>query len=209
VIGIVRETKHFGPEQKVRWMQLYLPEYQNPTPALAFIVNTTLPEAAVNTAAGNAIHAIDKDLPVESFSTMDAYLDTMLSGRKVSLFLLSAFAAITVLLGAIGIYGTVASSVIQRRRDIAIRMAVGATPSRIILLVTRFGLLMTLAGIAVGSAVIAGMTRLLASLLFGISPLDPITYAASAIIIIFSAAIASIIPAMRLFRFNIQEILRQ
>jgi len=190
-------------------MQLYFPQYQNPTATLSFVINTRQPEATVKAAAEKAIHELDKELPVENFETMDSYLDTLLSGRKASLLLLSAFAAIGILLGVIGIYGAVVNSVIQRRREIAIRMAVGATPSRILALVIRLGLFVTLAGIAVGSGVVASMTRIISSMLFGVSALDPTIYVLSALVLILLATIASVIPAATLFRFHIQEILRQ
>lgn len=208
VIGVVRQIKHFGPERRVRWMQLYFPLYQNPTPTLSFVINTRLPEAAVKASAEQAIHQLDKELPVESFEKMDFYLDTLLSGRKLTLLLLSAFAAIGIVLGLIGIYGAVVNSILQRRREIAIRMALGATPSQILMLVTRLALSVTLAGIVVGSVLVASMTRILNSVLFGISTLDPTIYAVSAIMLILLAILASIIPTAGLFRFNIQEILR-
>jgi putative ABC transport system permease protein len=210
VVGVVREIKHFGgPEAKVRFMQIYLPQYQSPTPVLSFVVNTTLPESAAKAAATNALHELDKDLPVEEFQSMDAYLDTFYSGRKVSLLMLSAFAATGIILGMIGVFGVVSSSVVRRRREIAIRMALGASRRETMILVARFGLLATVAGILAGSGLVAGLTKLLASFLFGISALYPAVYILSAVLLAVLAAIAGLIPAMRLFRFNIQESLRQ
>jgi putative ABC transport system permease protein len=210
VVGVVREIKHFGPEREVKWMQLYVPQYQDPSPALSFVLNTTIPENAAKTVAENALHDLDKDLPVESFETLDNYLDTnYLSGRQVGLLLLGAFAAIGIVLGVIGIYAVVANSVTQRRREIAIRMALGATPARTILFITRLGLSATLGGIIIGSAIVISLTRVLASLLYGVTALDPTVYLTSAILLLLLALIASGIPAIRLLRFNIQEILRQ
>src|SRR6266700_51370 len=209
VVGVVQEIKHFGPEAKVRWMQVYVPQYQDPSPVLSFVVNTAIPKSAVKAPADKTLHELDKDLPIENFQTMDAYLDTFLSGRKVSLLLLSVFASTGIALGMIGIYGVVANSVIRRRREIAIRMAVGATVFRTIVLITRLGLLSALGGILIGSAVVMSLTRLLASFLFGISTLSPGIYLLSAFLIIGLAVIASLLPARKLFRFNIQEILRQ
>lgn len=210
VVGVVREVKHFGgPEAKVRWMQVYVPQYQDSTDSISFVVNTTIPEGSAKAATEKALHDLDKDIPVENFQTMDAYFDTFLSGRKVGLWLLSSFAAIGIVLGMIGIYGVVANAVTQRRREIAIRMALGATPSETVVLVTRLGLLSTLAGIAIGSAIVISLSRLLASVLFGVSALDPGTYVLSAIVVITLAIIASAIPTIKLLRFNIQEILRQ
>jgi putative ABC transport system permease protein len=210
VVGVVREIKHFGgPEAKVKWMQVYVPQYQDPTPALSFVVNTSLPAAGVKSVAEKALHDLDQDLPVEGFQTMDAYLETFLDARKVSLLLLSGFAGTGVALGMFGVFGVVASSVVRRRREIAIRMALGATVRRTMLLVGRLGLLATLGGILVGSAVIIGLTRVLSAFLFGISVFYPVVYVLSATVIVALALLASLIPALRLLRFNIQEILRQ
>lgn len=210
VVGVVREIKHFGgPEGKVRWMQVYVPQYQDSTSGLSFVVNTTISEAAARSAGEKALHDLDKDLPVEKFQTMDAYFDTFLSGRKVGLSLLITFAGIGILLGMIGIYGVVANAVTQRKREIAIRMALGATHSKTMLLVTRFGLLAALAGILIGSGIVMSLTRLLASVLYGVTALDPAVYIVNAVVLTVLAVLASAIPAMWLLRLNVQEILRQ
>ena len=120
VVGIVQEIKHFGPEAKVRWMQVYVPQYQDPSPTLSFVLNAAMPEAAVKPTIHKVIHELDKDLPIENFQTMDTYLDNYLSPRRVSLLLLSAFAGTGIVLGMIGIYGVVAAAVLRRRREIAI-----------------------------------------------------------------------------------------
>lgn len=209
VIGVVRQIRHFNVEQNARWMQVYVPQYQDSSADLSFVINTTLPEGIVKTAAEKSVHEVDKDLPVENFQTMESYFDNLLSGRKVTMLLLTSFAAIGIVLGLIGIYGVVASSVIRRRKEIAIRMAVGATASGALVLVTRLGLLATLAGIAVASVIVMSLARVLNSLLYGVSALDPSIYMLATLVVIFLAILASIIPAARLFRFNIQEILRQ
>lgn len=210
VVGVAREIKHFGPERDVKWMQVYVPQYQDPSPTLSFVVNTTIPEGAAKMAAENALHDLDKNLPVENFETLDSYLDTnYLSGRQVALLLLSAFAAIGIALGVIGIYAVVANSVTRRRREIAIRMALGATPARTLFIIIRLGLSATLGGIIIGSAIVMSLTRVLASLLYGVTTIDPAVYIASAVLLLLLAVIASIVPAIRLFRFNIQQTLRQ
>lgn len=209
VIGVVREIRHFSVERKATWMQVYVPQYQDPTADLSFVISTTLPEGTVKTAAEKSVQEINKDLPVENFQTMKTYFDNSLSGRKVTMLLLSSFAAIGIVLGGIGIYGVVASSVIRRRKEIAIRMAVGSTPSGALVLVTRLSLLATLAGIIIGSLIVISLARVLNSLLYGVSALEPSIYIAAALIVLLLALLASIIPAARLFRFNIQQILRQ
>jgi ABC-type antimicrobial peptide transport system permease subunit len=186
-----------------------VPQYQDLSPTLSFVLSTAMPEIGIKPSIEKIVHELDKDLPVENFQTMDAYLDNFLSPRKVSLLLLSAFAATGITLGMIGIYGIVANSVIRRRREIAVRMAVGATVFNTIAHITRLGLLAALSGIIVGSLIVMSLTRVLASFLFGISALRPEIYLLSALTIIGLAVVASLIPAVRLFRLNIQEILRQ
>lgn len=209
VVGVTKEIKHFGPERGARWMQVYVPQYQDPSPVLSFLVNTSFPAATVKSAAEKAIHELDKDMPVENFQTMDAYLDTILSGRKLNIFLLSIFAGIGIILGVIGVYGAVSDSVIRRRREIAIRMALGAQPLDTIILVTRFGFLTTLAGILIGSIIVVTFSRLFASLLYSVTAFDPMVYLFAAGILMLLSAIGSALPTGRLLRFKIQEILRQ
>jgi putative ABC transport system permease protein len=208
VVGVVRQVKHLGPERKA-WLALYMPMEQNPTAAAGFVVNTALPESAVRSAVEKALHEVDGGLPLDEFKTMDAYLDTFLSGRKIIVLVLSVLAGIGVIVGGIGVYGVVAAAVVQRRREIAIRMAVGATISNSILLVTRVGLFATLGGVAIGSIVVMSLTRILSALLFGVSTLDPAIYATSAVMLVALAIVAGVVPAFRLMRFNIQGILRQ
>jgi putative ABC transport system permease protein len=209
VIGVVREIKHFGPEAKVRWMQVYVPQYQQPTPVLSFVINTMASESVVKKTAEKAIHDLDGEVPVENFATLDDLLDNYVSGRKVSLFLLAGFASIGIVLGIMGIYGVVANSIIQRRREIAIRMALGASRLSMIVLITKLGILAALGGILIGSGIVISLKRVLASLLFGITALDPSVYLASGVALILLAFLASLIPAGRLFGINVQQILRQ
>jgi putative ABC transport system permease protein len=210
VIGVVKEIKHFGPERQVKWMQVYVPQYQDPSPALSFVVNTTLANDAAKNTALKALQEVDRDLPVESFETLDGYLNrNYLSGRQASLTLLTAFAGIGILSALFGIYGVVANAVTQRRREIAIRMALGATPIRTAFLVSRLGLFATMGGVLIGSVIVISLSRVLSSMLYGVTALDPTIYILSATLVILLATIASIVPLIRLFRFNIQQILRQ
>ena len=147
---------------------------------------------------------------MESFETLDSYLNrNYLSGRQVSLVLLATFAGIGILSAVFGIYGVVANAVTQRRREIAIRMALGATPVRTAFLLSRLGIFATIGGILIGSAIVISLSRLLSSMLYGVTALDPTVYMVSATLVILLSITASIVPVIRLFRFNIQQILRQ
>lgn len=209
VVGVVRQIKHFGPEAKVRWMQVYVPEYQDPSPVMSFVIDTALQEATVKAEAEKAIHDIDNDLPVDNFQAMDELLDNFLASRKVSLLALSSLAAIAVALAVIGIYGVVVNSVERRRREIAIRVALGAPRRKTVLMLIRMGLGGTLAGIIIGFAFVASFTRVVASFLFGIKSLDSAVYLASAGVILALALISCLTPARSVFRLDPQKILSE
>lgn len=209
VVGVVRQIKHFGPESKVRWMQVYVPEYQDPSPVMSFVVDTNLPEANVRSEAENAIRELDRDLPLDNFQAMDTLFDHYLAGRKVSVLALSTFAAIAVVLAIIGIYGVIANSVVSRRREMAIRLALGATHRKMLVVLVWRGLAGALAGIVIGFALVASLTRVLASFLFGIKPLDPAVYVVSAGLILILAVTFALVPARRVFRLNPNDILRE
>jgi predicted permease len=209
IVGVVRQIRHFGPESRPRWMQVYLPQYQEPTNVLSFVMDTTLPMATVKTAAENAIHQIDKDLPLDNFQSMDELLDSYMVRRKVSLLLFSAFASIGITLGAIGIYAIVANSVTRRRRELAIRLALGATRRHTVLLITRAAAISTLAGILCASFIVVGVRRILATFLFGVTPLDPAVFVLCVVTTIVLAALAALLPTAPLFRLDPQKVLRE
>jgi putative ABC transport system permease protein len=208
VVGVVREVKHFGPEAKIRFMQVYIPEYQQPTPVLSFVLNTTLPEGEARTAAEKVIHGLDSGLPLDNFQNMDGLLDKYMASRKVSLLLLSTFAGIAIVLGAIGIYGVISNSVVRRRREIAIRLALGATPRDVMILIARLGILSTCAGILLGAGIIGALTRVLNTFIFGIDALDTTVYLAALGVIILISLVATLVPAMSVLSLNPQRILR-
>lgn len=209
VIGVVRQIKHFGPEARVRWMQVYTPEYQDPSPVMSFVINTTLPEANVKAEAQKAIQALDTDLPLDNFQSMDTLLNSYLDGRKVSVLTLGALSIIVIILAIIGIYGVVANSVVRRRREIAIRLALGASPSNVLVLLMRVGLGGALAGVLIGFALVGAFTRFLESFLFNVKPLDSAAYLFSSTVILVLAVISVLLPARRVFSIKAQELQRE
>lgn len=208
VVGVVRQIKHFGPENKVRWMQVYVPEYQDPSPVMSFVIDTSLPAAAVKSEAERVVRAVDGSVPVESFQTMDSLLDNYLAGRKVTVFALSAFAAIAIVLGILGVYGVIANDAVARRREFAIRVALGATAGSVFLAAIRRAIFAAAAGIALAIALIASSSRLIIAFLFGVPPVDSEVYAIAASCIFLLTTAAALIPAKTLFRLPPSEILR-
>jgi ABC-type antimicrobial peptide transport system permease subunit len=149
-----------------------------------------------------AIWAVDKDQPVSAIRTMDEQLSRSMARRRFSVTLLTAFGTIAVSLAAIGLYGVLAFIVAQRRREIGLRMALGAQPRDVITDVLGQGLRLALIGVAVGIALALAATRLINSLLFGTSPTDVATFAGVATLLVAVAAAASLVPALRASRVD-------
>lgn len=209
VVGVAREIKSSGPERKVRWMQVYVPQYEDPSPTLAFVVNTTLPGTSVKAAAEKAVFEIDKDMPVENFQALNDVLEDSVRSRKAGLILLGCLAVTGLMLGLVGIFGVVANAVVHRRREIAIRMALGATRRDAVVLIIKAVLVAVFAGLLAGGLIVVSFTRLLSSFLFGISAVHLPVYLMSAVTIVVLALTATIMPAARLFSLDIQKTLRE
>jgi len=169
-----------------------------------FMVVRTQPGAAndptLMATINRAIRALDPELPTYDVSTMDTRLHDSLARRRLSMVLLGAFAAFALILAAIGIYGVIAYWVDQRTREIGIRMALGADARRILGLVGREFGVMILSGVAVGLGAAFALTRLMNSLLFGVSATDVATFAAIPIVLAAIALAATFVPARRATR---------
>ena len=209
VVGVVRQVKHYGPEKEVPRMQVYVPVFQQPTPLMSFVVDFLADQRSIRSGAEEAILELDKDLPLDNFRTLDDLLSVYVSGREVSVLLLCSFAGIGITLCMIGIYGVVSNSVVRMRRELAIRMALGASVGNAIVLVIKVGLLGALGGILIGSAIVLSLTRVLSAFLFGVTPLDFSLYLVSAALIIVLALIACLVPAQSVLRLNPQDVLRE
>jgi putative ABC transport system permease protein len=209
VVGVVHQVKHYGPEKEVPRMQVYVPLFQQPTPLMSFVVDFLADQRSIRTGAEVAIFELDKDLPLDNFRTLEDLLSFYVSGREVSVLLLGSFAGIGITLCMIGIYGVVSNSVVRMRRELAIRMALGATVGNAIVLVVKVGLIGALGGILVGSAIVLSLTRVLTTFLFGVTPLDFSLYLFSAVLIIVLALVACLVPAQSVLRLNPQDVLRE
>jgi ABC-type antimicrobial peptide transport system permease subunit len=163
---------------------------------------------ALTSAVRQEIHDMDPDLPLYDIRTMEQRVDESLAGRKFSMLLLTIFAALAAGLAALGIYGVVAFLVAQGTKEMGIRMALGATPRAIGLLVVRHGLVIAVAGIALGVAGAFAMTRVMQSLLFGVKPTDPSTYALVSVLVAATALAACYVPARRAARLDPMRSLR-
>jgi putative ABC transport system permease protein len=165
--------------------------------ARSLVVRTQGDPTALVPAVRAAIWSVDKDQPIVRVATMEAIVQASESQRHFALVLFEAFAIIALLLAATGIYGILAGSVTERTREIGVRSALGASPGNILALIFRQGMGLAIAGVAVGLVGAVAASRALISLLFGISPLDPVTYAGVIALLLGVAGLACLMPARR------------
>jgi putative ABC transport system permease protein len=196
VIGIVKDTRNVGLE-KEPYPQMYAPAAQFPRRAATFVARTSGDPAAVAPALRRELAALDRDLPLYNVRTMEQVLSDSISRRRFQMMLIAAFAGVGLLLAAVGIYGVISYTVAQRSHEIGVRMALGARAADILKLVVGQGLGLTLAGVGVGLAGAFALTRVLSSLLYGVSATDPLTFACVSLALLGVALLACLVPARR------------
>jgi putative ABC transport system permease protein len=208
VVGIVRAVHHDALDAPPRGA-LYFPLAQRPTTTAFAVIDTVGDPSSAAASAREAIRAIDPDLPVYDVSSLENRLNDSLGRRRVAMWLLVAFASLALTLAAIGVYGVLAYDVSQRTHEIGIRMALGAGRTQVLQMVMRTGVVLTVTGIAIGVAVAAAAARAASGLLYGVSPYDPITYAAFAAVLLATAIAASYLPARRATSVDPMKALRE
>jgi predicted permease len=196
VVGVISSAKQYSTEKEPP-ITVYYPHEQYAGRNMFVVVRTTGDPAAMTAAVTREIQAVDPELPVFDVNTMEQRLYDSLARQRFSMFLLGVFASVALLLAAIGIYGVMSYWVNQRVHEIGIRMALGAQPGNILRLVIRQALVLVAVGIAVGLAGAFALTRVMSSLLFGVSATDRLTFAALALFLAAVALLSSYIPARR------------
>jgi putative ABC transport system permease protein len=206
VIGIVGNVRGFTIEQTIE-PEAYTPFTQDP-PGEAYIVIRARGEPqAVTGSLRSSIASIDPNLPVE-VETMDAIVDSAVSSPRASTILLASFAALALILTAVGIYGVVSYFVGERTREIGIRMALGARKDEVLRLILGKGLVLIASGLMIGSVAAAALMRVLSTLLFGVTPKDPLTYGAASIVLLLFSLGATVVPAWRATRVDPVQAIR-
>jgi putative ABC transport system permease protein len=162
---------------------------------MTILVRTSGDPLSLVSAARGELHQMDVELPMSQVSTMDQLLSESLSRSRFTMFLLGVFAAVALVLTAVGIYGVIAYNVAQRTHEIGIRMALGAQRWNVLGLVLGQGTRLTFVGVGVGIVAGLALTHLMGSLLYGISTRDPLTFAAVSLLLTAVALLASYIPA--------------
>jgi putative ABC transport system permease protein len=155
-----------------------------------------------------AMQEIDRDLPVYNIKTVDAVISESVAPRRLNMLLLGIFAGLALVLAAVGIYGVISYSVSQRTREIGIRMALGASHSSVVRLVVGEGMILASIGVVIGVVASFFLTRLMSTLLFGVSTTDPITFVAIALLLTGVSTVASLVPARRATRVDPMVALR-
>jgi putative ABC transport system permease protein len=196
VVGVVADVKAYGVESETP-MQGYAPVAQMPPSSFWLVVRTTGEPLQTTAAIERAIHAIDKDLPVFAIQPMNQVLGNARAQRRLTMTVLVSFAALALLLAAVGIYGVISYSVKQRTHELGIRMALGAQRRDVLKLILAQGLKLTLVGAAIGLLAAFALTRWMESLLFGVRPTDPLTFVVIALLLLSVALLACWIPAHR------------
>ncbi len=207
VVGVVGNIKQDSLDADSR-MAIYFPQTQTTPRGINIVVRSHGEPAALATAIRKEIREVDPDLPIYDVRTMAERVDESLARRKFSMLLLSIFAMLASGLAAVGIYGVVAFLVAQGTKEMGIRMALGATPRAIGLLVLRHGLVIAAVGLVLGVGGAVVLTRLMRSLLFGVGPTDPVTYVLVAGLVVATAAAACVLPARRAARLDPMRSLR-
>ncbi|MEK6320489.1 MAG: FtsX-like permease family protein [Acidobacteriota bacterium] len=195
-MGVISDAKQYSAEKEPP-ITVYYPFEQSLARSMFLVIRTTPDPAQITTAITKQIQALDPDMPVYDVNTMDRRLYESLARRRFSMFLLGAFAVIASILAAVGIYGVMAYSVNERTHEIGIRLALGAQPGNVQQLVIRQALILTVVGIAIGLAGAVALTRVMSSLLYGVTATDAFTFVVTPILLGSIALLASYVPARR------------
>ena len=207
VVGVVGDVHHGGLAEPVE-PEIYLPYAQAPSALICLAVRMSGHQSLPASAIQQAVGSFDKDQPVLAVMPLEDLAAESITMRRVSTVLLGFFAALAVLLAGLGLYGVMAHAVARRTHEIGIRMAIGARAADVLGMIVWRGVALAALGTVIGLLASLGLTRLLASLLYGVSPTDPASFAAVAVFLLAVAALASYIPGRRAAGVDPAEALR-
>lgn len=207
IVGVAGDVRERGLATEPVPM-IYFPFYQSRWSNMPLVLHTTAPAETVLPEVRAALAALDPNLPVSEVRSFESMLADSLAPRRFHLLLLSLFAAVALVLAVGGLYGMLASAVAFRRREIGIRVALGAGTGEVVRMVVAWGMGLTAVGVALGLGAAALLSGTLASLLFGIRPLDPATFAGVALLLATISAVACTLPALAAGRVDPKETLR-
>jgi len=201
VVGVIGDEKIGGPADD-RSAGVYVSNEQSPVYGMVLNVRTDVDPLTLQIPITNAIRSVNKDQAIANIRSLDQIKSATMGGRRIPSVLIGIFGAVALVLAGIGIYGVISYSVAQRTREIGIRVALGASERSLLRLVLDRGVILTGVGLAIGLAGAFGLTRLMASLLFGVGARDPMTMASVAFVLASVALLASYVPARRAMKVD-------
>jgi putative ABC transport system permease protein len=201
VVGVVGDVKEGGLSEPDA-PQIYFLHEQLPLPFMTVVLKTTVPPLSIADAARGAVHALDPALPVTNVRTLDQVVSRSIAQPRFYMLLLTAFAAVALVLAAVGIFGVLSYAVAQRAREIGIRMALGARQRSVVVMVVRQAMTLSIAGVVIGLCATYYVSRVLSTLLFATSRADAAALAGAAGLLLVVALAASYIPARRATRVD-------
>jgi putative ABC transport system permease protein len=207
IIGVVGNVKYGGLDEDAP-AEIYLPYEQEPVDAFTVALRTSGDRIASVPTLRHDVASLDPLLPVANVRALAALVDASLAGRRLAMLVLLTFAAIAVALSVIGVYSVLAYLVGRRRKEIGLRLAIGASPSDVVWLIVREGAALTLLGLGAGLAGALAAGRWISALLFGVTPADPTTIASVMLALAAAAACATYVPARRAARVDPSDALR-
>jgi putative ABC transport system permease protein len=207
IVGVVPDIRHYSLDAATP-LQVYDPLYQEPSGFMTLAVRTVGAPLSMSGAVRSQVLGVDPDQPVAQIKTMEQYVADNTAQSRMSMILLSLFAALALVLASVGLYGVMAFSVAQRSHEIGIRMALGARASRVLALVVGQGMAMAVVGAIVGVGAAFGLTQLMSGLLYGTSAQDPVIFAVIPLALLAVAVVACCLPALRATRIDPVEALR-
>jgi putative ABC transport system permease protein len=208
IVGVVGDVHHYGLERPVE-PEMYLPFAQEPVGLFCLAARTTGAPRALGRALSEAVWQVDPEQAVAFVMPLEDLAAESVALRRLSMLLVGAFAVLALGLAALGVYGVVSQAVARRTREIGLRMALGAHPSAVIGDVLRRSLGLAAGGALVGVLGSLAVARLLRSLLLGVTPADPVAYAAAASCLLAAAGVAGYLPARRAARVDPATVLRE
>jgi putative ABC transport system permease protein len=208
IVGVVRPVRHYALVGGPPYVQVYAPFDQLPIwfrdrrPTMALVARTALEPQQLAASIRQAVGGIDPAIPVYGIQTMEAYVAQAMEQPRISMALLGLFGGLALVLSSLGIYGVLSYSVSRRTQEIGIRMALGATRRDVMRLIIGHGMALTVAGLIIGFGASWAITRWLSALLVGVSPHDPVTFVAIALLLATTAFVASYLPGRRATRVD-------
>jgi len=194
VVGVVGGVRHVTLDAAPA-PELYRPMAQTPMAAMTVALRTAGDPLALAGIARQTVRGIDADVPISDVRSLEQVMSASVARPRLIMSLLLVFAGVGVILGAVGVYGVIAYAVGERRREIGVRIALGAAPGTVAGAVVLRGLRYAVVGVAIGLAGALAVTRVMRTLLFGVSATDPLTFAALSLFLVLVAVVASYLPA--------------